>query len=65
MAGGAAARAGLRDGDVLVRIGEMPVNSFDELRAAIRLKQPGDTVRVVFLRAGEGRVTSATLGARP
>jgi hypothetical protein len=65
MAGRAAARAGLRDGDVLVRIGDVPVNSFDELRAAIRLRKPGDTVRIVFLRAGEDQVTSATLGARP
>jgi membrane-associated protease RseP (regulator of RpoE activity) len=65
VAGSAAARAGLRDGDVLVRIGDVPVNSFEELRALLRLKRSGDTVRIVFVRAGEDRATSATLDARP
>lgn len=65
VAGSAAARAGLQDGDILVRIGEVPVNGFDELRTLLGLKRPGDTVRIVFLRAGEDRVTSATLDARP
>ena len=63
--GSAAERAGLRDGDVLVRIGDIPVNSFEELRALLRLKQSGETVRIVFVRAGEDRATSATLDARP
>jgi aminopeptidase YwaD len=65
VAGSAAARAGLKDGDVLVRVGEVPVNSFDELRAVLRLKRSGDSVRIVFVRAGEDRATSATLDARP
>jgi aminopeptidase YwaD len=65
VAGSAAARAGLQDGDVLVRVADVPVNSFDELRAFLRLKRSGDTVRIVFIRAGEARATSATLDARP
>jgi aminopeptidase YwaD len=65
VAGSAAARAGLRDGDVLVRVGDVPVNSFDELRALLRLKRPGDSVRIVFLRAGQDQATSAILDARP
>jgi aminopeptidase YwaD len=59
--GSAAERAGLRDGDVLVRVGEQPVNTFEELRSAIRARQPGDVVRVVYLRDGRDHVTSATL----
>jgi aminopeptidase YwaD len=59
--GSAAERAGLRDGDVLVRVGEQPVNTFDELRSAILARQPGDVVRVVYLRDGRDHVTSATL----
>jgi C-terminal processing protease CtpA/Prc len=59
--GSAAERAGLRDGDVLVRVGEQPVNTFEELRNAIRARQPGDVVRLVYLRDGRDHVTSATL----
>jgi len=59
--GSAAERAGLRDGDVLVRVGEQPVNTFDELRIAILARQPGDVVRLVYLRDGRDHVTSATL----
>ena len=59
--GSAAERAGLRDGDVLVRIAEQPVNTFEELRNAIRARQPGDVVRLVYLRDGRDHVTSATL----
>src|SRR5688572_11977410 len=43
--GGAAERAGLRDGDVLVRVGVQPVDTFEELRNAIRARQPGVVVR--------------------
>jgi hypothetical protein len=59
--GSAAERAGLRDGDVLVRVGGEPVNTFEELRNAIRARQPGDVVRLVYLRDGRDHVTSATL----
>lgn len=61
VAGSAAERAGLRDGDVLVRVGETPVETFEELRTAIRARQPGDVVRLVYLRDGRDHATSATL----
>jgi S1-C subfamily serine protease len=32
---GAAARAGMREGDIIIRLGEVPVQSFEELRAAL------------------------------
>jgi S1-C subfamily serine protease len=57
----AAERAGLRDGDVLVRVGNTPVNTFEELRSAIRARRPGDVVRLVYLRDGVDHETSATL----
>jgi len=59
--GSAAERAGLRDGDVLVRVGEQPVNTFEELHTVIGARQPGDVVRLVYLRDGRDHVTSATL----
>ena len=60
----AADRAGLRDGDVIVRFAGSPVGGLEELRALIRDRQPGDTVAVLYLRAGDAHTTSATLGPR-
>jgi aminopeptidase YwaD len=62
---GAAARAGMREGDIIIRLGEAPVQSFDELRAALQVRRPGDPVQVVYLRDGEDRTVQAVLGERP
>jgi hypothetical protein len=64
VAGSAAAQAGLREGDVIVRFGGRRVDGFPELVAALRGHQPGDTVRVVYLRDGSEHETTATLDAR-
>jgi aminopeptidase YwaD len=61
----AADRAGLREGDVLVRFGDRAVDSFDDLLAALRTRQRGDQVRVLYLRDGLEHDTLATLDARP
>jgi putative serine protease PepD len=64
MPGTAAEHAGLREGDVIVRLAGSSVDGLEELRALIRDRQPGDTVSVLYLRAGEAHTTSATLGPR-
>jgi Peptidase family M28/PDZ domain len=61
----AAARAGIREGDIIVRLGEVPVQSFEELRAALQVRRPGDPVQIVYLRDGEDRTAQAVLGERP
>jgi membrane-associated protease RseP (regulator of RpoE activity) len=61
---GAAARAGMREGDIIVRLGDVPVQSFEELRAALRVRRPGDPVRIVYLRDGDDRTAQAVLGER-
>jgi peptidase M28-like protein/PDZ domain-containing protein len=61
VAGSAAERAGLRDGDVLVRIDDVAVDGFEALRTAIRARRPGDIVRLMYLRDGRDYETSATL----
>jgi hypothetical protein len=61
----AAARAGMREGDIIVRLGDVPVQSFEELRAALQARRPGDPVQVVYLRDGEDRTAQAVLGERP
>ena len=64
MPGTAAERAGLREGDVIVRFAGSPVDGLEELRTLIRDRRPGDTVSVLYLRAGEAHATSATLDPR-
>lgn len=64
MPGTAAERAGMREGDVIVRFAGATVDGLEELRALIRDRQPGDTVSVLYLRAGDAHTTSATLGPR-
>jgi putative serine protease PepD len=61
----AAARAGLHEGDILVRFGDRAVNGFEDLTAALRTRRRGDEVRVLYLRDGVEHETSATLDARP
>ena len=63
--GSGAERAGLRDGDVIVRIADSSIDSFSDLRSALARRQPGDTVRVVYLRDGQDHAASVTLGTRP
>jgi membrane-associated protease RseP (regulator of RpoE activity) len=65
VAGSAAARAGLREGDVIVRFGSGLVDGFEELVATLRGHRPGDAVRVLYLRDGIEHETTATLDARP
>jgi len=45
-----AALAGLRPGDVIVRIGDYPVQSADDLIKVVAEHQAGDVVRFVYLR---------------
>jgi hypothetical protein len=63
--GSSAERAGIRDGDVLVRFGDEPVNGLEDLRTLLKQRQPGDAVDVVYLRDGEARRGSTALGAAP
>jgi hypothetical protein len=63
--GSAAARAGVREGDVIIRFAGTPVNSFEELRRAVLARRPGERVDVVYLRDGEAHAGVATLDANP
>lgn len=47
---GAAARAGLKPGDVIVKIAGRAVTKFDELRKTLDDYRPGDTVKMVYRR---------------
>jgi putative serine protease PepD len=62
--GSGAAAAGLAVGDVLVSIEGQPVDSTDDVRAAISVKQPNEEITVVVARDGEEVTLTATLGSR-
>jgi putative serine protease PepD len=61
--GGPAARAGLRPGDVIVKVGNQPVSSAYALMDAIRSLAPGSRVALTFRRYGQTQQAEITLGS--
>ena len=61
MAGGAAAKAGLKSGDVITRLDGKPVQSVDQLIVLLRSFQVGDSISVTYLRAGRTRTARLVL----
>jgi serine protease DegQ len=59
-----AERAGIRAGDVIVEVDGEPVRIVEDLLAALRERDPGDTVTVTIVRDGERRDLRATLAER-
>ena len=60
--GGAAAEAGIQDGDLIVGVDGTPIRGFDELRGLISSHSPGETVTVTVVRDGERIDIEVTLG---
>ena len=63
--GNAADEAGVTRGDIIVALGDNPVQSSGDLLGALRDYQPGDTVDLTVFRAGEKQTLDVTLGERP
>ena len=63
-AGSPAENAGLRPGDVITRFADKPVRTAEELVELVRAGKPGDQVEVVWVRGGNERRATVTLGAR-
>jgi len=61
--GGAADSAGLREGDVVTRVGDRLLADGDELVAAVRSYRPGDSVEVTVSSGGDTRTVEITLGS--
>jgi S1-C subfamily serine protease len=59
-----AARAGMRDGDIVVAVDGQEVRSSPELLAAIRRHEPGDQIRLRVARQGGQVDLTATLDER-
>ncbi|MEX2220796.1 MAG: M28 family peptidase, partial [Candidatus Rokuibacteriota bacterium] len=63
--GSAAEQAGLRAGDVLVRLGDRGLHGFPDLREELGRRRPGETLALVYLRDGRDHTGPVTLGAWP
>lgn len=63
--GSPAADAGIRRGDVIVKIGDDDIENSGDVAPAIRSHRPGDSVEVTFLRGDDRTTASATLVERP
>ncbi len=61
--GGAAAEAGLKEGDVITKVGEHVIDGSESLVATIRGHRPGEEVEITYLRGGERDTVSADLGS--
>ena len=60
--GQAAANAGLKEGDVIKLVDKTLISDSDSLIVAINQHKPGDVVAVRYVRAGQEKTTSLTLG---
>ncbi|MCP2165583.1 S1C family serine protease [Goodfellowiella coeruleoviolacea] len=61
--GGAGARAGIAEGDVIIKVGDRQVRDAAELIVAVRSHQPGEKVPVVLVRDGRQMEIPVTLGS--
>ncbi|MBS2966005.1 trypsin-like peptidase domain-containing protein [Actinocrinis puniceicyclus] len=58
---GAADKAGIKAGDVIVKVDDQQINSADALVAAIRSYKPGTTVTLAYVRNGQTGTAQVTL----
>lgn len=66
MAGGPAAQAGLRPGDVITALDSQPVRDVDDIGAYLdRAKRAGDSIRITVQRGRERLTLEARLGEWP
>ena len=60
-----AARAGLRQGDVIVAINSTPVSGDQDVTSLLSALHPGDVITVKFVRGTHTMTASLTLGTNP
>ncbi|WP_432074388.1 trypsin-like peptidase domain-containing protein [Streptomyces wuyuanensis] len=62
-AGGPAAKAGVRPGDVITKVDGQRVHNGEELIVKIRAHRPGDRLELTVLRGGKEQTRTVTLGS--
>jgi S1-C subfamily serine protease len=60
--GGAADKAGLQVGDIITKIGDVPVTTITSLSEALAVDRPGQKVTVTYMRDTAQRTADVTLG---
>ncbi|MDP4263829.1 MAG: trypsin-like peptidase domain-containing protein [Bacteroidota bacterium] len=61
---GAAANIGLKNGDVITSVNDIPINSWTELQGTIASYNAGDKVKIAYKREGKEYTTNATLSTK-
>jgi putative serine protease PepD len=61
--GGAADKAGLKDGDVITKVDDQVIDGSESLVATIRGHRPEDSVQITYLRDGKSHTTTTQLGS--
>ena len=59
--GGGAEKAGLQDEDIIVKIGNVKITKFSDLKGQLNAKRPGDKINVTVLRDGKELTKVVTL----
>ena len=59
--GGPADKAGIKSEDIITAIGDMKVGESGSITSIIGMYQPGETIKVTYLRDGKERTTNLTL----
>ena len=60
-----AAKAGIKDGDIITKIEDQAIDTDHPLDAVLSQFAPGQTVKVTILRDGNQQTVNVTLGTRP
>lgn len=60
-----AAKAGIKEGDIIVKFDGQPVNEDNPLNSYINKKKPGDTVTLTVLRDGKEQQIKVTFEEAP
>ncbi len=56
-----AKKAGLKEGDVIIKLDDIKIRKFSDLSGFISSKNPGDVVSVSYVRNGQTKVANVTL----
>jgi Do/DeqQ family serine protease len=59
--GGSGAEAGIKEGDVITRIGDVPVNNVPELQEQVSRYRPGDKINVTLRRNNQEKILNVIL----
>ncbi len=63
--GGPGAKAGLQQGDIIIRMDSMEVEDINQLRNAIAATSPGTSIKFEFIRDGRKQTASVKIGELP